>query len=192
MLPNVLPVEDTEVSQTLEKSLHEAGHHASSPTPRSTEDRDDRQGREDHRREAKGAEKRSRPTSASSPSASRRAARRQLKLEAHRSRLHQDRRPLRDQRAGHLRRRRHHRAAVARARRELRGHAGASKGMFVPGHKPKKVTHLPRLHLLPAAGRQRRPHRTRREGKGPRSSRSASSRSWPAARPSPSARPKAL
>ena len=29
MLPNLLPVEDTEVSQALEKSLHEAGHHAS-------------------------------------------------------------------------------------------------------------------------------------------------------------------
>ena len=66
---------------------------------------------------------------------------------------------------GVLRRGRHHRAAVAGARGELRGHPGRGRDVH-DGHKPKKVDELPRLHLLPAAGRQRRPHRARGEGKG--------------------------
>jgi len=42
----------------------------------------------------------------------------------------------------------------------------AVEGMFGK-RKPTTAAHLPRLHLLPAAGRERRPHRACRQGKGP-------------------------
>ena len=65
----------------------------------------------------------------------------------------------------------------------------AVEGMFDRGQAEESDS-FSRLHLLPSAGRQRRPHRARGEGRG-QESRSASSPTWPAARRARSARARA-
>ena len=100
------------------------------------------------------------------------------------------------QRARHLGDRRRHRAAVARAQGEPRGRhrrRGDRAGTRQQGRAPARdrPQEHPRLHLLPSAGRQRRPDRGRGQGEGLSRSRSASSRPSATARRSRSARPKA-
>ncbi len=85
---------------------------------------------------------------------------------------------------GHLRRGRHHRAALAGARRDLRG--GQRGERHVRPRHAAPGEEFSRLHLLPAAGRQHRPDRKGGEGEGARIQGRQVSRSPPAARRWPS------
>ena len=143
MMPNLLPVEDTEVSQALEKSFAKQGINVLHEHE-DDEDRGDRQGVKITVAdcERRGEDDRSRRLPRGDRRR-RRCCRAALKLRVDRARLHQDQRSLRNERARSLRRRRHHRAAVARARRQLTRRSRPSKACSSKGHKPKKVTVFP-------------------------------------------------
>ena len=111
-------------------------------------------------------------------------------------RLPQDRPDVPHQRARHLGDRRHHRAAVAGAQGEPRRRhrrRGDRAGTGQQGRPPARdgPAQHPRLHLLPPAGRQRRPDRGQGQGSRATKSASANSPSSAMARRSRSARSKA-
>ncbi len=164
MLPNAAAGRGHRGFADAGKIVREAGDH-DSDRRQNDQDRGDRQRRPDHRRRREGRGESARSRRVPRGHRRRAGAARRREDRADRPRLHQDQRPLRNQHPRRVRRRRHHRAALARARRQLRSDPGRRRHVR-SGRKPKKVTHLPRLHLLPAAGCQRRSHRTRREGKG--------------------------
>ena len=155
MLPNLLPVEDTEVSQALEKSFQKQGIKFLTEH-QDDEDRADRRRRENHGAGSEG--RRAGDRSRGLPRGDRRlaaAARRQSALRPDGARLSEDERPLRDQRPGRLRDGRYHRAAVARARGELGGDPGGERDVHRRLHA-EEGRRIPGLHLLPAAGGERR------------------------------------
>ena len=167
MMPNLLPVEDTEVSQTLEKAFAEAGDQVFHQH-QNDEDGSDGQRREDHdRRTRKVRSKRSKRRFAWSRSASRRCCRAaELKLDLTERGYIKTNERYETNVAGHVCGGRYYRAAAGSRMSRVTRRSRRSKGCLSRGIKPKKVDVFPGLHLLPAAGRERRPDGTGGEGKG--------------------------
>ena len=83
-------------------------------------------------------------------------------------RLHRHRRLLQDQCRRHLRDRRRRRAAHAGPQGRARGRRLRGEDRRSGGRPPDGQAQGSGLHLLPAAGGLRRPHRSRGQGSGPR------------------------
>ncbi len=165
VLPQILPVEDAEISAFARKQLREAGHQ--DPHRRQGDQaRQESRQRHRHHRRRQGRHADARRRARDLGGRRRRQYRESRPGEARRedrARHHRDRRAQPHQRARHLRHRRRRRSADAgaqgRARgRDLRrgdqGAQAASDGQAAD----------PRLHLLLAADRLGRPHRAGRQG----------------------------
>ena len=199
MLDRIVPVEDAEVSAQLAEEPDQAG--ADDPHRRGR--------REPDAPTQTASRRRSRPATARSPSSASATVivavgivpnTENIGLEALGVKTdqgpHRHRPDVPHQRPRHLGDRRRHRAALARAqgeprrRHRRRGDRAGARQQGRPPARDRPEEH-PRLHLLPPAGRQRRPDRGQGQGERATRSRSASSRPSATARRSRSARSRA-
>ena len=162
-LDRVLPNEDEDVSSEIAKQYKKLGRHVLTSTRVDsvkdlgaegvvvTGERQGRQERGDPRRQGADVDRVRPPRRGLRPREHRRAA--------HRARRDRDRRADAHVGAAHLRDRRRHRQAAARARRRGAGRRGGRDHRRRRDDGARRLPDDAACHLLPAAGRQLRPHR---------------------------------